>query len=410
MTLLNENTRNSNDFKKSFDLSLNNVESRKDLLTTISDGTVSRELGEAYTGDAVLLLKQAGVGKLRLPVIEGGFGYSLEDLFKFTIELGEADPSVAQILRNHFAFVEAAMRTRGHPLFEFALKAVQEGKLIGLAATETGIADAGTMKSDTTLIEDGDNYLLTGRKFYSTGNMYCDFIQVYASLEGKLVAALVPSTRAGVSFEDDWDGFGQSRTASGSTVLDNVTVFSHEIFWPEDRVLLPFSATFPQMYLTSIVVGIMRNIENDSVKVIKGRKRNFYHAVAKIPSDDPLLQETVGKISSAVYVAESAALRAGKALDEAFRSALDGEIDVHAFTQAAKFVAKTKVVVDTLALEAATSLFNVAGASATSRSASLDRHWRNLRTLSSHNPISYKARALGDNIINNEPLPSAGFF
>jgi alkylation response protein AidB-like acyl-CoA dehydrogenase len=55
-------------------------------------------------------------------------------------------------------------------------------------------------------------------------------------------------------------------------------------------------------------------------------------------------------------------------------------------------------------------LLDVGGASATKQSQNLDRHWRNARTLASHNPGAYKARAIGDHVINGTPLPVNGFF
>ena len=55
-------------------------------------------------------------------------------------------------------------------------------------------------------------------------------------------------------------------------------------------------------------------------------------------------------------------------------------------------------------------LFSVGGASATGREANLDRHWRNARTIASHNPAMYKARAIGDLLINEQRLPANGFF
>jgi hypothetical protein len=36
---------------------------------------------------------------------------------------------------------------------------------------------------------------------------------------------------------------------------------------------------------------------------------------------------------------------------------------------------------------------------------SLDRHWRNARTVSSHNPVIYKARIVGDWAINGTEPP-----
>jgi alkylation response protein AidB-like acyl-CoA dehydrogenase len=55
-------------------------------------------------------------------------------------------------------------------------------------------------------------------------------------------------------------------------------------------------------------------------------------------------------------------------------------------------------------LSVTTELFEVGGASATSTSRALDRHWRNARTLSSHNPVIYQERAIGDRLLNGTGL------
>ena len=77
---------------------------------------------------------------------------------------------------------------------------------------------------------------------------------------------------------------------------------------------------------------------------------------------------------------------------------------------AARAAAQAKLVVDELALRSASALFEVGGASATERSVNLDRHWRNARTIASHNPASYKAQALGALLVKGTPLPAKGFF
>jgi len=56
-------------------------------------------------------------------------------------------------------------------------------------------------------------------------------------------------------------------------------------------------------------------------------------------------------------------------------------------------------------LRAATRLFDALGASATRSTTALDRHWRNARTVSSHNPLVYKARIVGDWVINGRTPP-----
>ena len=56
-------------------------------------------------------------------------------------------------------------------------------------------------------------------------------------------------------------------------------------------------------------------------------------------------------------------------------------------------------------LGSATRFFNALSASATGVGKALDRHWRNARTVSSHNPLIYKARIIGDWEINGTEPP-----
>lgn len=58
------------------------------------------------------------------------------------------------------------------------------------------------------------------------------------------------------------------------------------------------------------------------------------------------------------------------------------------------------MVVADLVLDSTTRLFEVGGASAVDQGRNLDRHWRNARTISVHNPIIYKERSVGDHRIN----------
>jgi alkylation response protein AidB-like acyl-CoA dehydrogenase len=68
------------------------------------------------------------------------------------------------------------------------------------------------------------------------------------------------------------------------------------------------------------------------------------------------------------------------------------------------------VAIIPLVLEATGQIFDVLGASATDRGLALDRHWRNARTVASHNPHLYKARLIGDHALNGAlpPIFSAG--
>ena len=96
-------------------------------------------------------------------------------------------------------------------------------------------------------------------------------------------------------------------------------------------------------------------------------------------------------------------------MDNAVNAVVDGNIDFGLSHDASLRAAQAKVIVDDLALKAATLLFEVGDMSneriSNEKSANLDRHWRNIRTISSHNPIAYKARAIGDYVVNGNQLP-----
>jgi alkylation response protein AidB-like acyl-CoA dehydrogenase len=103
-------------------------------------------------------------------------------------------------------------------------------------------------------------------------------------------------------------------------------------------------------------------------------------------------------------------LAAADAQDDAFASLVDGVPNFDLAHRGSLLAAEAKVIIDEIAPRAATLLFDVGGSSAIKQSEDLDRHWRNIRTLSSHNPTAYKARAVGDYLVNDESLPGNGFF
>ena len=73
-------------------------------------------------------------------------------------------------------------------------------------------------------------------------------------------------------------------------------------------------------------------------------------------------------------------------------------------------MAKVKVHLDDVAPQAATRLLELGGASAASRQRNLDRHWRNIRTITLHNPVGYKARVIGQNLLHGTPIPANAYF
>jgi alkylation response protein AidB-like acyl-CoA dehydrogenase len=385
------------------------------LLNQIAAGASERERERILPFETIELIRQARLGALRLPTAAGGAGTSIRELFEIVIRLGEADANVAHILRNHFSVVERLLRHPRDDQHRQWQKAVAEGAIIGLATTELETTKVGDVKPNTTLTPDGeDGYLLNGTKYYSTGTLYSDYVLVRATdTSGAVGATLIPVKREGIELIDDWDGLGQRLTATGTTHFRNVRVKRQEVVFdaPDVGYGISYSNTFAQLFLTAVNAGIARAILGDATELVRSRARTFYYAPNEVPADDPLLQQTVGQIASGAFAAETVVLAAADALDvatDAFEAGAPNAAD--AAHNAALLSAKAKIIADEFAIRGGSLLFDVGGASATKKTTNFDRHWRNARTLSSHNPTSYKARSIGQYEISGTPLPAKGFF
>ncbi|WP_418003110.1 acyl-CoA dehydrogenase family protein [Mycobacterium sp. PDNC021] len=387
-----------------------------DLLADIGAGAKDRDLEDVNPFDQVVALKRAGFGTLRLPAELGGSGLTVPQLFSAVIDVARADPVVAHIFRTHFWFVEERLRTLDQPGSRAWLEKVAEGKIFGNAFSEKGSNAVGSLVFNTRLTPARDGgFTVTGEKFYSTGTLFADYLTVTATTEHDSVAiVIVPANRAGVEIVDDWDGFGQRRTGTGTTRFQTVTVLPEEVLSDTPYGAEPVPSvqyTLLQLYIHAVVAGILENIVDDGIALLRSRERSFSHASAASPTDDPLLQRQLGELSSSAYIARAAVLDAAAAIGAAIDSTgPDGVPDAELVVEAQLQAAKVKVHLDDIAPRAATKLLELGGASAASRQRNLDRHWRNIRTITLHNPVGYKARVVGQNLLHGTAIPANAYF
>ncbi|SIR80753.1 acyl-CoA dehydrogenase family protein [Williamsia sterculiae] len=395
------------------------VADRSAVLGEIGEGAAERERRGKDPHEQIQLLRDAGLTALSLDAAHGGGDADVVELLDFIVDLAHADPIVAHILRAHFWFVEQIKRLPDGPVRERWSTEIAHGKIFGNASSERR-GTAGTRRFATRLrtVHDGpvgDGWLLTGEKFYSTGTAFADYVAVQAALDESVARVVVPLDRAGVRVLDDWDGIGQHRTGTGSTELVDVVVRPTDVLSltataATDAPPVANDGPLLQLFLQALITGILQSVTDDAVELVRGRIRTFDHAPAAEPRHDPVLLQTIGEVDAAATVARAAVRSAAQDVERAFACARDGVIDTDLFEQASLAAARVKVHVDRVALPAATSLFDVGGASAASRTRNLDRHWRNIRTITLHNPTSYKAIAIGDLLVNETALPANGYF
>ena len=371
----------------------------------IAAGAVEREQSRSLPYEPIQWLKDAGFGAVRVPVEYGGGGASLPQLFELLIELAEADSNVPQALRGHFAFAEDRLNSPPGPARDLWFKRFVDGDIAGNAWTEIGSVVIGDVI--TKVSPHGDQWRLNGEKFYSTGSLFSDWIDVYAqrSDTGGDVIAAVRTRQPGIVQSDDWDGFGQRTTGSGTSRFIDAEVEAENII--DFATRFKYQTAFYQLVLLATLAGIGRAALRDVAHQVRERKRIYSHGNAQQVSQDSQVQQVVGEIAALVYAAEASALRAAQPAQRAYLARFSGDeaLEQEANVAAEIESAKAQVVVSELIQRATTALFNALGASDTRVGKSLDRHWRNARTVSSHNPVIYKARIVGDWAINGTEPP-----
>jgi len=245
-----------------------------DLIDRLAADAPRRDTERLLFTDLRPELRARKIGAIRLPRADGE-RLPLTEFFQFIRELAAGDSNLAHSLRNHYASIENAILDPT-PSSPRLLALAADGLLFGGAAQErTGSSGTG---SETKIERLGSGeYLVSCRRYYATGSVYADYLLMSVTLDdGVARTVLVESDRPGVGLPDDWNGFGQRLTGSGSIVFDKVRISSADFFErpaiDKDRPRYPF--TFNQVYLTSVVAGIANRALRDAVDLVKNRTRN----------------------------------------------------------------------------------------------------------------------------------------
>lgn len=369
----------------------------------IAEGALAREQEHVLPAEQVRWLVDAGFARLRIPADQGGDGLTIPELAEVLVELAVADSNLPQIFRGHIAFVEDRLHAPPGPERDAWLRRFVTGEIVGNAWSETGSGALG--RSQTRVERRGDRWVVNGRKHYTTGSIFADWTDATAERDGLPVTALVRTDQPGVAISDDWDGFGQQLTGTGTIVFTDAEVDPAHVAPFAER--FRYQTALYQLVLLAVLAGIAEATERDTAREVRERTRVYSHGVASLVRDDAQIQAVVGEISSLAYTARLLVRGVAEAVQGAADTAhLPGSAEDEAANALAEIrSAQAQVVLSEQVPRAATLLFHTLGASATSRARGLDRHWRNARTVASHNPVIYKARIVGDWAVNGTTPP-----
>jgi len=343
---------------------------------------------------------QTGLWAITVPKEYGGAGVSTTTFTEVVAIVSEADASIGQIPQNHYANVEEIRLIGTEAQKKFFFDRILRGERLGNAAVER--SGKNVIANQTRLVPDGDGFRLSGEKFYCTGALFAHWVPVrVTNADGKRVLAIVNRHSEGLTVIDDWSSFGQRTTASGTVVLKDVRVSQDQILPSYEAYQRPTTrGPFSQIIHVAIDVGIARAAIADAIEFVKNRSRPWIDANVERASEDPLTIQELGRLQYQLHAAEALMERAAVKVDRAA-----AVLDEQTVTAAALAVAEAKIAATEVSIEATNKLFELAGTQSTLDKHGLDRHWRNARVHTLHDPVRWKYYALGNYYLNGVPPP-----
>ena len=343
----------------------------------------------------------SGLGSITVPRAFGGPDVSFVTLAEVFRLISAADPALGQIPQNHFGILQmlrgTATEAQQHALFT----AVLEGARIGNGGPERGARN--TLEINTRIVRDDDGGRISGQKFYSTGALFAHWVAVKAvDDEQRLVMAFVRRGTPGLRIVDDWSGFGQRTTASGTVLLENAHVPDTHVVQIWRQAQQPnIQGAVSQLMQAAIDAGIAEAAIDDTIAFVREKSRPWIDAGVERASDDPFVVADIGRLKLELHAAQALLRKAARVLDQIGQAPVDAAVA----GQASIAVAEAKVITTEIALQASEKLFELAGSRATLAEFNLDRHWRNARVHTLHDPVRWKYHAVGAYHLNGS-LPA----
>lgn len=337
-----------------------------------------------------------GLHTVTVPKNFGGPDVSFVTLAKIFEIISAVDGSLGQIPQNHFG-VLGVVRDFGTPAQQARIyRDVLNGFRIGNAGPERKTK---TIAVSTTVLRDTPQGLrLSGTRFYSTGAIFGHYIPTRAIDEqGRAIQVWAAHDAPGVNVLDDWDSFGQRATSSGTVVFDNVPIdplFVFPLYAFADRASLAGPSS--QLVQAAIDAGLAKGALEDAKNFVREKSRPWMDSGVLRAVDDPTIIHSFGELYAELHAAQEVLYAAGQVLDEAIQH----PVDAASSAKSSVAVAEAKILTTEIALKTSENLFDLAGSSATRAPHDLDRHWRNARVHTLHDPVRWKRHLLGHYDLN----------
>ncbi len=350
-------------------------------------------------------LRASGLLSLSIPAAQGGQGADWATTLQTVRTLAQADSSVAHVYGFHHLLL-ATVQLFARPdqwvpwLEQTARKQWFWGNALNPLDTRTAVRRV------------DDWYDFSGKKSFCSGALDSEMLVASGIDErtGQLLIAAIPTARAGITLNGDWNCMGQRQTDSGSALFENVRVEAGELLRDPGPLTTPRSSLRPllaQLIFVHVFLGLAEGAFAQARHYTLNESRPWFRSGAERASEDPYIQSHYGEFFVGLESVRLLAAQAAAAFDAAWNQG--DALDAEGRGRVAVAVATAKVASTRVGLDVTSRLFETSGARATQGALRLDRFWRNLRTQTLHDPVDYKLQELGDWALHGT-VPSPSFY
>lgn len=380
--------------------------------------TIAKQLAEQFAKEASIrdqnrrlpteeldAFSQSGLWAITIPKQYGGAGVSWHTALEVIKIISAVDPSLGQLPQNHLVILEHIRLDGTEEQKKFFFDLVLKGVRFGNAFSEIGnkhVADFKTIIKPVNDNTDQHGFEVNGKKFFATGALLAHWVPIVTVNDAGLPhLALVPKETAGLTVINDWSSFGQRTTASGTVTIEQVKV-------PADHVVPIYQAfanptvagPVSQIIQAAVDAGIARGAIQETIQYVRQHARPWIDANQEHATDDHYTIAAIGDLKIKLRAAEAVLDLAANQIEYATQNPSEDSV-----AEASVLVAEAKVLTTEIAILAANKLFELSGTRSTLAEHNLDRHWRNARTHTLHDPVRWKYHLVGNYFLNDVKPP-----
>ncbi|GAA5000229.1 SfnB family sulfur acquisition oxidoreductase [Acinetobacter puyangensis] len=371
------------------------IEIAKQLAEKFKQGAAERDQNRQLPIDELNEYSQSGLWAIRVPKEYGGIGASYRTVVEVFKTISSADGSLGQIPQNHVAILDTLIFDGSEQQKQFFYDLVLQGNRFGNAFSEIGNKHVADFQ--TKIRKEDDDYIVNGKKFFSTGALLAQWIPIVTvDDEGNAYLAFTPRETEGLTIINDWSSFGQKTTASGTVIIENVRVPAQYVV-PINSFTNPTpTGAISQILQAAIDAGLARGAIEETINYVKHYTRPWIDAKQESATEDHFSIAAIGDLKTRLLAAEAVLDLAADQVDLAIQEQTEQNS-----AQASILVAQAKILTTEIAILASNKLFELAGTRSTLAEHNLDRHWRNARTHTLHDPVRWKYYIVGNYYLND---------